>query len=115
MHPPLSQTPESSAIPESSWVLPASSWGTAESESPEEPLLEASRDIEPPESWPPLAPSAPPSLDSMSFKASGDGAVHAGTRAALARAAPQRTTERAFMVRPQQSRCHTHASRKCLL
>ena len=83
MHPP-SRAPEPSALPEASWVLPASSPVTPEPESPledplleepplEEPLLEElpleepPLDMAPPESSPPPeAPSgAAPSLDSV--------------------------------------------------
>jgi hypothetical protein len=121
MHPP-SQSIEPSARPESSWALPESSAGTAESAPledpppeelpleeplPEEPLPEELPLEEPPpledppleEPLPPeVASGAAPSLDPAGFEAPGELVVHAGTRGAVKSAKLQTRADRAFMV-----------------
>ena len=118
MHPPLSQAPGASALPESRWVLPESSSVTVEPESPlEDPPLEELPLEEPlpaglpleeplPEELPLEAPPPPegplgaaPSFDSMGSKAPGELVEHAGSRGAVKSAKPQMTTDRAFMLR----------------
>ncbi len=121
MHPPSQANVEPSACPESFWVLPESSSGTAESKSPpplDDPLLEELPLEEPPVEEPPLEepplgivplelpppvdePSgADPSLDSTGFVASG---AHAGTTEAVTSAKPQMRTDRSFMFGAKQS------------
>jgi hypothetical protein len=114
MHPP-SQANEPSGPPESFWVLPESSSGTAESaplEDPplEDPLLEElpleelpleELPLEEPPLDEPLPPEvasgAAPSLASFGFEALGELEEHAGARGAVTSAKLQMRADRAFM------------------